>query len=494
MNIPLINTNNICILIFLSILLAATNGYAEQVVLNSRKPISSQLLNKNTEYVIRHNFNLNGEIITVPHGCTLIFEESGRLINGSLRGDSTLIKSSKNKIFKKINFIGTFKSKESRPEWFVSIVLDKALNQCIKLFQGVLLDNTYNIDSTILIENSVSISGRGSLHFKNNVGECFHIVKSGVSVTGLQIYVDNIESTIVHALGNKNTPLNDINITSCLLYGGKYSIVFDFCDNSCISNCIIKNVDYTGIGLYSTRFIQVENNVISDINLSHNYDVSYGVTATYHYGDKKSTDIIISNNVVSNNPYWEGLGTHGGERIIFSNNTIENCWRGVSAVGDNHRDIMLCNEIVIEGNTITCSKEPLSNGIVFTGVGVGNLSTNINVLRNKVLYSVIALYSNHNDKVSISSNSLFATDEIWRDVGSKDIVFENNKVELSSDDASYYDKCVFYFKPTETVADQKFGDIINNSITTSRASIIKFYRPLSNYNSTLVERGNTIKQ
>ena len=330
------------------------------------------------------------------------------------------------------------------------------------------------------------------MSFGSGIGSCLDIESSKVSVKGIKILNKDIESTLIHVKGVPEHPLEDIDISQCVLTGGKFSIVFDYCDRSEISDCRISEVEHTAIGLYSSHFVRVLNNVISGINTNHRQSTSYGIAATYHYGDIKSTDIVISGNRVSNNPYWEALDTHGGERIVFSNNIVKNCWRGVAAVGDDHRDLMLCRDIVIENNDITCSDEPRANGIAFSGVGVNNLSSGISVTGNKVHKSVLALYSNHNESVTISDNSLFATDEIWRDIGSRDVVFERNKVELAPGDASHYEKSVFYFKPTLTVANKSFGDLLNNTIMTKGASLIIQDGNFRSLNSSIREEGNRV--
>ena len=479
-------------MVLLLTLFVNSPGLAKDVKINSRKPLSSQMVYENSEYIIRHSINLKEETVEIPTGCTLVFERSGRIRNGKIKGKDTKIESSKNKIFKQVKLLGTFNSDESRPEWFIGEIADIALRNCLAFFQGVVLDNSYLVSSSIIINNPISISGKGSLFFKEGVEDCIDIRSSNVSISGISVNNQDINSKLIHAQGDAQRPLKFIDISGCTLKGGMFSVVLDYCDSSKVSGCLITDVEHTAIGLYSTHYIEVRDNTVSNINIHHRQQNSYGITASYHYGDAKSTDINISGNLVSNNPYWEALDTHGGERIVFSKNIVMNGWRGVAAVGDNHRDMMLCKEITIEENDITCSNEPLSNGIVFTGVGVGNLSQDIKVINNQVAQSVIALYSNHNENVVISQNDLFASDEIWRDIGSRKIKFTDNIVELSSGKAVNYEKSVFYFKPTETVANVQFGEVSNNTIVARGASMITEYGSFRALNSSVLEKGNRI--
>lgn len=468
--------------------------YKKQVILSSNKPLSSQILHENTEYVIRRNLNLKGETIIIPIGCSLLFEKYGRFHNGRLVGNGTEINSSKDRIFKNIVFAGTFLSNKSRPEWFVGLEEEKKIGHCLDLFQGLILDGKYNLSTPIEIKKPVHISGHGLLSFNTELGTCFDIRSSSVSISGIGLRSPSIKSFIIHVNGNAQNMIKHISISQCRISGGKYAIAFDYCSNSSITYCTISDVERTAIGLYSSHNVVVKHNAISNINILHRETNSYGITATYHYGDPKSTDIIISNNLVCNNPYWEALDTHGGERIVFSGNIVKNCWRGVAAVGDDFRDIMLCSDIIIEDNEISCSDEPLSNGIVFTGVGADQLSENIKVLNNKVLYSVIALYSTNNDNVVIRDNYLFASDEIWRDVGSRSVLFERNYAELAEGNASFYEKTVFYFKPTVSLTNRIFGEINDNNIVTGGASVITYNKSFGFLNASVSENRNKISE
>lgn len=61
----------------------------------------------NTIYVIRYDFDLNGETIEMQEGCTLKFE-GGSLHNGIVKGNNTHIAESKVKLFDNIILRGTF--------------------------------------------------------------------------------------------------------------------------------------------------------------------------------------------------------------------------------------------------------------------------------------------------------------------------------------------------------------------------------------------------
>lgn len=62
------------------------------VVLKGNLPFALQVTEPDTKYVIKHNFDLNNESITIPANCLLKFD-GGSLTNGTLIGNNTIIES-----------------------------------------------------------------------------------------------------------------------------------------------------------------------------------------------------------------------------------------------------------------------------------------------------------------------------------------------------------------------------------------------------------------
>ena len=52
--------------------------------------LKEQILNPNTKYVIRHNFDLKGETIEIPENC-IIEIDGGSISNGTLIGNNTIL-------------------------------------------------------------------------------------------------------------------------------------------------------------------------------------------------------------------------------------------------------------------------------------------------------------------------------------------------------------------------------------------------------------------
>lgn len=93
--------------------------------------LTQEMINKpNLIYEIRYDFDLNGEDITIPEGCTLKFE-GGKLSNGTLHGNNTkIIADSSDHIFnydRTKNYIdGTWKINKWYCAWFGTVADGKA--------------------------------------------------------------------------------------------------------------------------------------------------------------------------------------------------------------------------------------------------------------------------------------------------------------------------------------------------------------------------------
>lgn len=70
--------------------------------------LTQQMLNKeNTIYVLQYDYNLNGQTITIPSGCVLLFE-GGSISNGTLSGANTTLRGAIEHVFNNLNIVGSW--------------------------------------------------------------------------------------------------------------------------------------------------------------------------------------------------------------------------------------------------------------------------------------------------------------------------------------------------------------------------------------------------
>ncbi|MEE1071131.1 MAG: hypothetical protein U0L26_01870 [Cellulosilyticum sp.] len=82
----------------------SSNGMG-YIILRKEKTLKEQIIEENTIYEIRYDFNLNGETLEIPEGCVLDFK-GGSISNGSLVGTDKTINECKYKIFENIKLHG----------------------------------------------------------------------------------------------------------------------------------------------------------------------------------------------------------------------------------------------------------------------------------------------------------------------------------------------------------------------------------------------------
>lgn len=95
----------------------------------------AMLSKENTIYIIQYDYNLNGQTITIPSGCVLLFE-GGSISNGSINGVNTIIHTTSDNIFKDIIITGLWKNKEVYSSWIHSnkneanVLFSNLINLC----------------------------------------------------------------------------------------------------------------------------------------------------------------------------------------------------------------------------------------------------------------------------------------------------------------------------------------------------------------------------
>ena len=179
----------------------------------------------NTIYEIRYDFDLNGETIEVPEGCTLNFE-GGSLSNGKINGSNTLIKSEPYKIFYNIELLGLWASIGAFAEWFGAVVsnsyiIDNSIpiNIALSIFKTVILRNgTYFVRQPVMVNSDrMKLYGSGSTTIK--ASNDFDVVTDD-SISKLDGYYDFHNAVVMVRPG---TYKDNYGITTDLIHWGEIS-------------------------------------------------------------------------------------------------------------------------------------------------------------------------------------------------------------------------------------------------------------------------------
>lgn len=217
----------------------------------------------------------------------------------------------------------------------------------------------------------------------------------GLRITGPQFALNpSNEYGIVFLGPSAASPISRVKVIGCWIdnWGtdgihAEWVTDFEFNDNR------IEDIYYAGIQMLSSLRGIITRNTIENIigTVASN---AYGVGLTRANNDSlvthpRSADIIVSLNLIRYVSNWEGLDTHGGQRITFENNIIYGCrfgvaiTRAVNGAGAETFAALDCSAIgnIIDSGVTDGSK---STGINLVGVSGGEQSTGIikgNVIR-----------------------------------------------------------------------------------------------------------------
>lgn len=241
----------------------------------------------------------------------------------------------------------------------------------------------YKISGTILIDKRLNILGEKSptitrysqVAQKNNQVPLFKITSSQVTVKKMQLkgtgatrYNYHIDSSGIYALGTSGSYLTNIDVETCIIYNWRgHGIRFRYVSDFNILTNIVKDITYAAIMAESCSYGLIKSNSVLNIKCLSSNDNGYGIAVTTrNTGEPRSSYVTVEQNTVENVDYWEGLDTHAGYYIVFKNNTVNNCKRGImvgqhaSGISPQHCDVI--------SNTFTWGKTSAAfSGINFTG-------------------------------------------------------------------------------------------------------------------------------
>lgn len=270
------------------------DGALKQVVLNAvmvaenNKPVLRQddLKEKNTVYVVRYDFDLNGDSIVIPDKCVIRFD-GGSLSNGTIIGSNTGLKY-KGVVFDKIQISG----KWNVPEIKTSMFADS--KSCVNRLKDVIALTDNEVDNTVFIEDGDYVLE------VSRVGEHLLPVRSNTTI---------ILDGVISVLGNSFPRYRIISIHN-------------------VNNVILKGngriVGDKESHTYTPEVPEPESR--RGLNSSHEYGHAVEIRNSSHISVR---DISISGCI------GDGVSLIGKD-IHCTNLTIDNCRRqGISMAGDN---------------------------------------------------------------------------------------------------------------------------------------------------------------
>lgn len=342
------------------------------VVLNPRKPFSEQVKVPNTIYEIYNNFNLNGETVTIPYGCTLFFS-GGCLNNGTLIGYNTQIKVlDRMPVFSDVIIAGNWNINNIYSEWFN-----------IKDFTN----NTANIKNIFAL-CSDSINNNVYIHKHTSIITGFSEWDPKLSSAGFVVMIPS--NTHIHNSATfkveKNSakasfPFSFYNVQNCSWRGG--ILIGD------LETHLVDTGEHGfGLSLRGAKNIVIENVTCKDF-------WGDGINLQFCRDDEArliNCENITISNVICDRNRRQGISIESGDGVIVRNCILRNTGqvRGTAPKFGIDIEPIPGNEGVVTDNILiqNCTFENnAGGGFVFRSITASNIIINNCKVDNRIFWS-----------------------------------------------------------------------------------------------------------
>ena len=212
-------------------------------VLKPSIPFASQVTEPGYIYVIKWDFDLGGETVTIPENCILKFD-GGSITNGTITGQHTVISADLVQIFdQSTHLAGSWTIEYAHPEWFgakgdgTSDDTD-AFYTTLSYFTSIFLRGSYSIDFRDIKLSNKAIVGKwrtSSVIIQRNSNVPFALIGQYNKLTGFTFRAqNNTQPTDILHFGYANGEYNSAGFTDItnMAFTGKmdddYTIPFHF--------------------------------------------------------------------------------------------------------------------------------------------------------------------------------------------------------------------------------------------------------------------------
>ena len=216
----------------------------------------------------------------------------------------------------------------------------------------------YKLTGPLNLKKAVTIEGGEFL--PHTTGRGLNITASDVTIRGSKFTARSAANPdashqIIAAIGTSSAPLRRVTVDKVIIDKSRHQGVrLEWCEDAKVTGCTITDFQYGAVMLISVTRGEVSGCIIRNGLQEGTLVNAYGIAATdlVNTVAGRSKDILITRNVVDNIPRWEGIDTHGGERITITDNIVTRCRDGIAAVAGNSSRATAPKDLVVSGNTI----------------------------------------------------------------------------------------------------------------------------------------------
>jgi hypothetical protein len=282
--------------------------------------------------------------------------------------------------------------------------------------------NYYRVTAPLTVPAGVTLAGEGAQLRQvssNNVllsiaGD--NVTVRGLNLVGPQFAVLQAEEKAISCVGASSAAYRTgIRVLGCRFSNwGRGAIWLQYVEDFTLNDNDIQDCYYDGVLALSVRRGLIQGNHITNITGSPQ---AYGIALTRNNSNSlttepRSSDVSVVGNVVSGVTNWEGIDTHGGERIAIQGNAVHNCRLGIAVVpADNASNVetFAPRDITVIGNTVASgvTNGSRSYGIVFTGAQ-GPVGSPVDLASGAIVGNTVRGYGDE-DVDTVGAITVFVT-------------------------------------------------------------------------------------
>jgi parallel beta-helix repeat protein len=217
------------------------------------------------------------------------------------------------------------------------------------------------------------------------------VTTNDVTIDGVTISSSGSTGYGIHALGTAANPVRNLTIRNCTIKGFNVSIWAEHVTNLKIDNCLIQDADYAGILVFSGVGGTISNNTIQRIGAARTnltiagkennaYGIALSRTATSDFvANPRSSNFLVTGNLVEDVPLWHCYDTHAGDTITFSNNVSRRCPRAyfitLDGLGTQPKNVTLTGNRIEQARQVSGGTN--SDAVTLVNLQGGTVTNNL---------------------------------------------------------------------------------------------------------------------
>ena len=376
--------------------------------------------------------------------------------------------------------------------------IQAALNKCSKVYVPS-TDNYYKINNSLTFHDGLTIYGDGEkskILMPDDLTKTLfdiHDVKD-ITIDGIKLCNESCQTGSSPDLANNILiyveDTENLNIKNCY-FENAYSRGIEIIKSKNITyiNNEFKNATFDMLMLLpEVENVLVDNSIFDTITSTYmnTYLFATGRMDTETY-DFSVRDITVRNSKFLNNPNWEGIDSHGGNRIYIENNYISNCKIGIIAHYGSTAPItteeVKQGDIYVRNNIIVNSSASRTYGIdVGVGASESFLCKNVVVENNYIdsygssetvgalhLIGIKYLTANNNHIVNSQGAAIDLTNILYADVIGNKCININSSYGIN-----YVAGCWFINLKNNVIKNTTFSNTIAWGVRSSFLNISQF--------------------